>query len=153
MTTGALAIDTGIAIAAPPALVWALLTDFAHYPDWNRYVVRIDGSASAGEEAQVTTRDERSGRETTQPVRIAAVAPYLMHWVGEVEPVGTFRGDHYFELVPAASGGTVLRHSERFSGSAAAAILDAYGDALRANFRLFNRCLKDAAEARVSAEA
>lgn len=107
-------------------------------------MIGVEGRAAAGGILRVTTRD------TTQTVRVIAAAPYAMHGVGEAGPPGTFRGDHVFALIPTAAGGTEFRHWERFSGSAATAILDAYGTTLRANFELFNRCLRDEAERQAS---
>lgn len=146
-----LEIDTGVAIAASPALVWSILTDFVSYPSWNRYMVCVEGRAQAGAMLRVTTRDAASRHETTQQIHVAAAAPYFMRWIGGADAPDVFRAAHRFELIPTADGRTVLRHAERFSGSAAGAIMQEYGVALRSNFRLFNRCLKEAAERRASA--
>src|SRR5687767_8709679 len=39
----------GASIAAPPAVVWQVLTDAPGYPAWNSTVERIDGTIAAGE--------------------------------------------------------------------------------------------------------
>ena len=37
-------IKTEIAINATPARVWDILTDFAHYSDWNPFVLEVEGT-------------------------------------------------------------------------------------------------------------
>lgn len=32
-----------IEIAAPPSAVWAVLTDYDRYPEWNPFVVNLSG--------------------------------------------------------------------------------------------------------------
>lgn len=36
-------IHTSIDIAAPPEKVWAALTDYERYPEWNPFMRRIEG--------------------------------------------------------------------------------------------------------------
>ncbi|KAL9135287.1 MAG: hypothetical protein Q9175_003523 [Cornicularia normoerica] len=36
-------ISTGIDIAAPPIAVWAVLTDYDRYPEWNPFLVKMSG--------------------------------------------------------------------------------------------------------------
>lgn len=142
-----LSIETAIGIAAPRPLIWSILTAFEDYGVWNHYIPHIHGAAGAGAVISVRTRDTGSGMEMTRPVRVEALDPYLMHWVGEAERPGEFRGDHFFELIESAPGETIFRHYEQFSGTLAAALYGHYGDAIRSNFATFNACLKTCSEA------
>jgi uncharacterized protein YndB with AHSA1/START domain len=36
-------------IEAPPDVVWRVLTDFAAYPEWNPFIVRIGGDLTVGQ--------------------------------------------------------------------------------------------------------
>ena len=36
------------AIAAPPKAVWKVLVDFARYPEWNPFTVRVETEAKVG---------------------------------------------------------------------------------------------------------
>lgn len=36
-------ISTEIEIAAPPATIWAVLTDYERYPEWNPFLTKISG--------------------------------------------------------------------------------------------------------------
>jgi uncharacterized protein YndB with AHSA1/START domain len=42
-------IATGIEIDAPPASVWAVLSDFSSYPEWNTFLRWVEGRIAEGE--------------------------------------------------------------------------------------------------------
>ena len=42
-------LHTEIQVEANPAEVWAVLTDFEHYPDWNPFLVEVTGVPEEGE--------------------------------------------------------------------------------------------------------
>ena len=46
-------LRTEIEISAPPAAVWEVLTDFARYPEWNPFLVEVQGSPKVGGELRV----------------------------------------------------------------------------------------------------
>jgi hypothetical protein len=133
-------------IAAPMAVLWALLTDFAAYGDWNPYIVRIDGPPVAPSLLTVHSVMRPGYPPLVQPVELIALAPFAMHWRGGMADRSKFVGDHHF-ILSETSGGTQLDHYEDFAGSAAAAILADHGPAIRANFERFNAALKARAEA------
>ena len=47
---------TSIEVSAPPDRVWAVLTDFPSYPDWNPFIKRMEvttGELKAGGRAKI----------------------------------------------------------------------------------------------------
>ncbi len=46
-------VQSEITINATPGQVWAVLTDFAAYPDWNPFISRIEGSLEVGRKLTV----------------------------------------------------------------------------------------------------
>ncbi len=52
-------IEAAISIAAKPDHVWAHLTDFAAYPDWNPFVQQIEGSLDLGKTLESQDRSAR----------------------------------------------------------------------------------------------
>lgn len=140
---GAPTVETNILIAAPVADVWAILIGFGAYGEWNAQIPRIDGVAAAGSIIVLWPADEDE-----KTIRIEALEPYRMHWVGSAEDPADFRGDHYFELETVGESKTLLVHREFFSGRFAVTILAAHGEIIRSNFEGFNRSLQAAAEQR-----
>ena len=49
-------IATEIEINAPASRVWAILTDFARFADWNPFILRIEGQPHIGTRLKVTIR-------------------------------------------------------------------------------------------------
>jgi uncharacterized protein YndB with AHSA1/START domain len=45
-----------IVIDAPPERVWAAVTDFAAYPEWNPFIRRISGELREGARLEVRIR-------------------------------------------------------------------------------------------------
>ena len=109
-------IRTEIAITATPARVWEVLTDFPHYPDWNPFVLEVEGTVR--QDATIRYRFEMP-----RGVRIwtAATVPRFerereLRFSAHFLTPTLFRGDHYFALQPGAQGGVTFHHGEIISG-------------------------------------
>ena len=108
-------IATAIDIAAAPAAVWAVLMDFAAYPDWNPFIRRLTGEARVGARLEVTVQPPGSREMTFKPTVLAVEPGRDLRWLGRVLMPGLFDGEHSFRLEPTASG-CRFHHGERFSG-------------------------------------
>ena len=137
-------IRTQIDIAAPPAVVWAVLTGFAGYHGWNPMVTAAEGSAAEGSIATLHYRSS-IGLPLRFRVRITRFeAERELRWIGRRLGIS---GEHYFQLMADGSG-TRFVHGEVFRGPLAAVL----GFVFRGQvpvFEAFNRALKDVAEHRV----
>jgi hypothetical protein len=102
-------------IGFPPERVWAVLTDFAAYAEWNPLNIKASGEARLGARVAMTfINPARPGTTIDQTVRITAFEPpRRLAWRGRVPLL--FHGCHHFELI-AEAGGTRLRHGEDMSG-------------------------------------
>ena len=139
-------IETEIVIAAPPAAVWQVLADFPKYPEWNPFILKVDGAVRSG--AAVRYRFE-----FPRGVRIWAVAHILafepdreLVWTSHALSDVIFRGDHHFRIEPVETG-SLFRHGEHFSGALvplAAPILRLQGPDI---YAALNRALKQRVEA------
>lgn len=109
-TPDALDYSIGIEIAAPPEIVWALLTDAKAYPQWNSTVVKIDGTIAKAETIQLVAK---VAPDRTFPLKVTHFEkPAGMVW----EDGGkAFAGVRTFTLTPSA-GGTTFTMSETLSG-------------------------------------
>lgn len=98
-------------ILAPPATVWAVLTDAASFPRWNSTVTRIDGRIAEGERLRLHV----PGTQRTFTPTVSDVVPSeRMSWIGGVAPV--FKGVRTFTLRARAEASTKFSMAERFSG-------------------------------------
>lgn len=139
-------LETCIDIDAPAARVWAILGDFAAYPEWNPFIVLIEGKLKAG--ATLTIRVAPPGKPVMSfKPRVKVVAPGReLRWIGRVLAPGLLDGEHGFEIEPLGPGQCRLRHIEDFSGVLAPLFIPALEEATRAGFEAMNRALKDRAE-------
>ena len=137
-------IDTRVEIGAPTGRVWGVLTDFAHFPEWNPFIVRIDGSPEPGARLRVEIRPPGKSAMTFAPVVLAARPGKELRWRGRLLLPGVFDGEHAFEL-EERSGHCSFRQSERFTGL----LVPLLGGALAATergFQAMNAALKQRAE-------
>ena len=104
-----------IDIEALPEVVWAILTDFAHYQEWNPFMVQSSGQAAVGTRL-VNTMVVGKHRTTFRPIVTVAEESRAMEWLGRLGPGGLFDGRHRFTLEPLPGGSTRFVQEERFSG-------------------------------------
>jgi len=136
-------IETAIDIAAPTAAVWAVLVDFAAYPDWNPFIRRLQGEARVGARLEVTVQPSGGRAMTFKPTVLAAEPGRELRWLGHVLIPGMFDGEHGFRL-EAAAGGCRLHHSEEFRGI----LVPLFGRMLESTARSFT-ALNEALKLRV----
>lgn len=146
------AIRTEIEIDAPAETVWAALTDFATYPEWNGHT-RIEGVAEEGARLAVAPGPE-AGRMPTFRPRVLRAGPdgdggYELAWLGNLWVRGLFDGEHSFRVETIDDGRSRLVQSETFSGLLVAPIDRLFGDDTERNFRAVNAALKARAESLV----
>lgn len=109
-----IAVENEIAVAAPPAKVWRILTDFPGYKTWHPFI-RLTGEAKAGAEIDYEyTSDLRTRRKRHSPGKITRLernvafewAMGIRHFFEQVER---------YELAPNPLG-TRLHHRVEFRG-------------------------------------
>jgi hypothetical protein len=133
-----------IDIAAPPARIWEILTDFESYPEWNPFILTLGGDLRQG--APLTVRIRPPGRRamTLRPTVVALEPERELRWLGKLVVGGIFDGEHSHRL-ESADAGTRYVQSERFSG-----ILVPFTDGIlrstREGFEAMNSALKSRAE-------
>lgn len=142
-------IETEIEIAAPPAVVWRVLTEFEAYPDWNPLIRRITGPAREGAELDVVLRlpgADAGGADdmSFQPTLLTFRPGREMRWLGRLWLPGIFDAEHWFLLEGTAEGKTRLRHGEDFSGLL---VFIMNAEETLAGFQAMNEALKQRAEA------
>ncbi|MDP3748716.1 MAG: SRPBCC domain-containing protein [Phenylobacterium sp.] len=109
-------IRTEALIPASPDRVYAVLADFARYPEWNPLNLAAHGEARLGARVPMVFRDlpGKPGAVIRQTVRIVAAEPGReLAWAGQAPLI--FKGRHGF-LLTSEGAGTRLVHTEVLSG-------------------------------------
>ena len=140
-------LQTEIEINAGPERLWAILTDFAAYPEWNPFIRTIVGVPEKG--ARLTVRLQPSGAKgmTFRPVVVAADAGREFRWLGHLLLPGIFDGEHSFVIRPLADGKVLFQHSEKFRGVLVPLFRGSLDRDTRRGFEEMNQALKVRAEA------
>ncbi|MCF8480594.1 MAG: SRPBCC domain-containing protein [Rhodospirillum sp.] len=142
------AIQTVVAINAPPAVVWAVLTDFPAMGAWNPFLPALSGAAKKGARLTVTVKPPGRPPMAFRPQVLVAEPEKELRWRGQVLLPGLFDGEHYFKLTAEVDGTTFLTHGEVFSGLLGRWIFTpALRDATLEGFEIMNKALKARAEA------
>ncbi|MDP4511824.1 SRPBCC domain-containing protein [Nonomuraea turcica] len=113
-------IRTEIHISATPEQVWAILTDFKSYPEWNPLVPGMRGEAVVGSRLTLPTA-LKPGSSIVVPMRAMveeATPPRRLAWRTRLIASGVASSLHDFELTPDA-GGTHVLHRETITGAMA----------------------------------
>lgn len=145
-------VERTVDIAAHPDEVWATLTDFTAYGEWNPFIREVSGSATAGATLRVGIHPAKGSAMTFTPTVLASEPGQELRWLGRVVVPGLLDGEHSFTLEPVAGTngtvGTRLTQSERFSG----VLVPLVGGAIDVgdDFEAMNRALKERVEATAS---
>jgi hypothetical protein len=109
-------ISTEIAIDAPAEAVWAELTDFGKYPEWNPFIVKVTGDAVRGGTLEVTFHTKGSDPVAFSPTVLQNEKSSIFQWEGRLLMPGIFTGRHTFQLVRIDAVKTLLVQKEDFNG-------------------------------------
>jgi hypothetical protein len=137
-------VSAAIDIAAPPAAVWAILTDLGRYHEWNPLLVQAAGTVAAGQRITLRSKHPANGRLMTVKPKITIAQPGTeLRWTSRLP--GIISGEHSFVL-NATDSGTRLVQSETFGGLLAQFSSKTFAHA-GASFQAVNVALKERAEA------
>lgn len=141
-----LEIQTQIDIQASPARIWAILTDFAHYCEWNPFIVAAAGIARPGQTLSLTLAVKPGRMMRFRPKVLHARASDKLVWRGRLLVPGLFDGEHCFTLSPLEDGSVRLSHSEQFRGLLVPLLRRSLERDTRAGFERMNQALRERAE-------
>ena len=146
ITVMAKEIKTEIIINASPEKVWAILTNFSNYPNWNPFIKSIEGKTEVGQKIKARIEPPQAQGMTFKPTVLAFDINKEFRWMGHFLFKGLFDGEHKFELIANADGSTTFIQSEKFKGI----LVPAFAKMLDTNtlngFKLMNEKLKELAE-------
>jgi hypothetical protein len=140
-------VQTSLEIAAPPERVWAVLTDFAAYPQWTTIISQVRTRMHEGAGIRFRIKIEATP-EIGFAARIVRCAPGReLAWRGGAPLVPSLAwGEHYFRLEQGGAG-TRLIHGEDFGGLLGLIVRGRVHARITRTYDAFNRALKARAEA------
>jgi len=139
-------INTEITINAKPEKVWAILTDFENYPNWNPFIKSLSGKVAVGKKINARLQPPGAKGMSFTPTVLAFDKNKEFRWLGHLLFKGLFDGEHKFELIDNGNDTTTLKQSEKFNG----VLIPLFKKMLDTNtvdgFNLMNQKLKELAE-------
>ena len=109
-------IHSEATIEASADEVWAVLSDFGSYGEWNPGMKSVQGEATVG--SRLTIRFAlHGGREMTmRPTVLVAEPGHELRWLGRLLVPGLFDGEHRFTIEEREPGRVTFKQDERFRG-------------------------------------
>jgi hypothetical protein len=136
-----------IDIEAPPAAVWAVLTDTRSYPEWNPFMPRLLGELREGAKLEVRIEPPGGRAMTFKPTVLAVEPERELRWLGRLLVPGLFDGEHILRIEPLDQAGSRFTQAERFSGILVG-LFKGTLDKTELGFEQMNAALKTRAERR-----
>jgi hypothetical protein len=140
-------LHSQIEINASAERVWAILTDFASYPQWNPFIRRISPEPTTGERLKVRLEAPDSRGITLSPKVLAADPNHQLRWLGHLFVAGLLDGEHSFVIRSLEEERVVFLQRETFRGLLVALIARSLENSTLRGFEEMNRALKARAEA------
>jgi hypothetical protein len=143
--TGMSDLATSVDVDAPPERVWAVLTAFDRYPEWNP-TMRIRGRPNLGAHLDVELHLPDARPRAFRPTVTRVDRPHELRWLGHLFVPGLYDGEHRFRVEDLGDGRSRLHHGESFSGLLVAPINRLLGSRVRRGFEAMNEALRERAE-------
>jgi hypothetical protein len=139
-------LHTEIEIDASAERVWAVLSDFSSYPQWNPFIRSVIGAPQQGARIQIVIQPSGGKVMRFSPVILAAETGRELRWLGRFLFPGLFDGEHRFLIEPLGEGKVRFQQSERFSGLLVSLLRGRLDRDTKRGFEEMNRALKAKAE-------
>lgn len=139
-------LRTETVIHASASRIWEILMDFDRYPNWNSFIISINGNQVAGSTLTVKLQLPGGMGMTMRP-KVLVVKDYKeFRWKGQLLVPGLFDGEHIFELRDHNDNTTTFIQRELFSGILVPLFRNLIDVKTRIGFESMNTLLKDKAE-------
>lgn len=137
--------DSTLDIDASADQVWAVITDFAKYPEWNTALPTIGGDLRVG--STLSMELDLGGKRMAVTAEVQTLDPgRAFSWKGHLGADVLFTGRREFTVAPAGPGASTFRHVESLSGLIVPLFLLAKGKAVATHHHGLNSAIKQRAE-------
>lgn len=138
-------LETEIIINATAENVWGILTDFERFPQWNPFIVKLEGKPIIETRLRAELKNG-SGVSVFKPKVLVAEKNKAFEWLGSLPIPGLFNGHHFFRIETVSPTQVKFIHGEEFTGLLAGIIMKQIGEQTRNGFISMNKALKERAE-------
>ncbi len=139
-------LQTEIDIQASPDTVWATLTNFKEYPNWNPFIKHLSGELIVGAELSATLQAPGGKPMNFTPTIMTVDTGKEFRWLGKLFLPKIFDGEHYFIIEEKPDGSSRLIQGENFGGTLVHLIWPFIAKDTKFGFNLMNQALKNRAE-------
>ena len=139
-------IKAEILVNANPEKIWAILTNFDNYPNWNPFIKSIKGDVKIGNKITARIEPPEASGMTFKPKVLTFETNKEFSWLGHLMFKGLFDGAHKFELNDNGDGTTTFIQSEKFDGILVPLFNGMLDNNTRRGFEEMNKKLKELAE-------
>lgn len=137
-----LELRTEIEIDATAERVWAVLTDFDRFPEWNPFIRRIHGNAQVGSRLDVLLGASGTRAMRFRPIVKAVIPNRELRWLGRLGLPRLFDGEHIFQIEPLGPMRSRFVQRERFRGLFVPLLARSLNRDARRGFEEMNRALR-----------
>lgn len=109
-------VSASTEIAAPPEIVWKILTELEHYPEWNPFIRQARGSLEVGGEVRVRVRPRFGIPLAFHATVLERDEGHELHWRGFVGGDWLASGEHWFTIEPIDDNRVRFVQTEIFGG-------------------------------------
>jgi len=142
-------LQTEIEINATPERVWEILTDFAAFPQWNPFIIEMEGKPVIGTRLKARIKPEGGSAMTFTPTVLAATPNREFRWLGRFLIPGLMDGEHRFAIESSGAESVRFIQEETFRGILVSFFLRQMRAGTLAGFEAMNRALKARAEEKI----
>ncbi len=139
-------ITSEIEINATAEKIWKILTDFEAYPEWNPFIVSLQGPVATNQKFNVKIKPVNGQAMTFKPTVLVYEPNKEFRWLGHLLFNGLFDGEHSFRIIELNPNKCNFIQSETFKGI----LVPLFKTMLEVNtfegFKLMNSRLKELAE-------
>jgi hypothetical protein len=138
-------ILTEIEINASAEKVWSVLSDFERFPEWNPFVIKVEGKPLKGETLKIDVQLPDSLKLKFTPEVLVAEPNKELRWVGTM-PLGMFSGEHFYKIEAIDEKRSRFIHGEYFKGWFVPVIFALAGKQTEKGYLLMNEAIKKRVE-------
>ncbi len=133
-------IYTEIEINAPAAVVWDILTDFDHYPQWNPFIKEISGNLIVGAQLEIFIKPPNSNGMRIKPKILNYTPEEELRWLGRLWISRLFDGEHSLIIEKINENTVLFIQKEEFNGLLVPLVSNLLNDT-ESGFQMMNRAL------------